>query len=229
MLRILCDETKHKNGVASYFLNLFRRDVVLRKLSHGPISYDKIADTDILVIAHPQVSASKPGPPKSDTLSRAEARVISEFVESGKALLVLQSAFCDENWNKNINQLTKGFGILFESNAVMDPEHCVNGLPEMPLIQTFARHQILHGINIFSFPLGRSLNIDSPSFGLAFSCESSYTIGKREEKKSFPVMAACEVGKGKVVVIGSSLCFSSLFIDDFDNHRLLTNIVKWLF
>lgn len=228
MLNILCDETHHQKGTRSCFLNLFRRDLALQKLSHGPISYDKIADADILVITHPQASTFNPGPSKNDVLSTTEVRVVSEFVKSGKALLLLQSAFCDENWNKNIRQLTKGFGILFENNIIRDPGHCVNGLPEIPLIETFAKHQILYGVNILSFPLGHSLNIDSPSFGLAFSSKSSYTIEKIREEGSFPVMAACEIGKGKVVVVGSSLCFSLWFIDDFDNHRLLANIIEWL-
>jgi len=51
---------------------------------------------------------------------------------------------------------------------------------------------------------------------------------EEKETGSFPVLAAYEHNKSKVVAMGSNLCFNVWFMEDFDNRCLLANIMEWL-
>lgn len=198
----------------------------MRKLSQGPISYKKIADADVLVIAPPE--RCNPAPEGDTRLSSAEINAISEFVDDGNRLLILDSVLTGKSWNSKINDLGKNFGIVFNTNNVKDDKHCVNGSPEVPLIQKIIEHDVTKGVKVFSYPLGCSLSFNSPSIGLAFSDEHSYVTGEEKETGSFPVLAAYEHNKSKVVAMGSNLCFNVWFMEDFDNRCLLANIMEWL-
>jgi hypothetical protein len=226
MLKVLCDQTHHQVDISLHFWGLFTRSLIVEKFSKGPISYEKIRDADILVLAPPERSNPKLS---TDTcLSSVEIKAIIDFIDEGHSLLLLNSAFSSKQWNSKINELTKNFGIIFDTNSVKDDLHCINGSPEMPLIPKVLEHDVTKDVKVFSYPLGCSLNFDSPSCGLAFSDEHSYVVSEKKEIGSFPVLAGYEHKKGKMIALGSDLCFNIWFIEDLDNRRLLANIMEWL-
>lgn len=227
MLKILCDTSHSQTNALPFFGGLFRRNLSIKEFSDDKISYEKIADADSLIVSSP-IHISPPKARKTSELSLEEAKAILNFVEEGKGLVLLSSALSDKKWTLSLNRLIKKIGVSFDTDLVKDDTYNTDGLPEIPIIQKIVKHNVTWAVNSFSYPRGCSLCSESSSFELAFSSSRSYRARREEKKESFVVLAACEHGKGRVVLIGSALCFDPWFLEEFGNRQLLTNILEWV-
>lgn len=218
MIRVLVNS---QSDAYPFLYGLFRRDVILR--NSRLVSFENTVDVNVLVVADPTFPTSGTGD-RGNPSSFNDTKIIQELVKSGKGLFLHST----DNLNSRINQLSKVFGVMFNADRVKDEKSCVNGLPDIPLIRNFEKHDITDGINVFSYPLGCSLDVDSSWLELAFSGKDSNVIGKEKRKGSSLVLAARECEKGRVVALGSGMCFNYYFMEDYDNRKLLGNIVEWL-
>jgi uncharacterized membrane protein len=217
MKTILCAHGQF-DDVYLYFSNLLKRDMVIKELPTSQVTYSEIADADIFVLM-PTNNNKLNIHSKEDAHLSNKLKNIQRFVNEGGGVLLLNSALNDEDENSQINQLGRLFDLFFDN-------HFSDWSQKVSVIKPSTKHEIAEGVNMFSYPHGCAVRTNRLSFELTFSDEFVDSHGK--EKKRLPILVAFKYGKGKVVGIGSHFIFDSWHIDDFDNRRLITNIVEWL-
>ncbi|MHA2123390.1 MAG: hypothetical protein ACW990_19500, partial [Promethearchaeota archaeon] len=181
-----------------------------------PITEDKLTPYDILVFVCPDFSR----------VSSAEITEISNWVKnSGGGLLLLSHAGGDRGRGSNLSEISEKFGILFESDQVLDDR--INlGLENIPLVSTFnIPHPITANIGTLCYRSGCSLSIIKTSvFSIADSNETS-------EPFSCPLICVSESGNGRVCCVGSYEMFRDKIGGGFqceDHPDLALNMFKWL-
>ncbi|MCJ7631406.1 hypothetical protein MUP77_03250 [Candidatus Bathyarchaeota archaeon] len=217
MKTILCSHGQF-DDVYLYFSNLLKRDMLIKELPTSQVTYSEIADADIFVLM-PANNNELNIDNEEDAHLSDKLKNIQRFVNKGGSVLLLGSALNDEDENSQINQLGRLFDLFFDN-------HFSNCSQKMSVIKPSTKHEIAEGVDTFSYPYGCAVRTNRLSFELMFSDE--FVDSDKKEKKRLPVLVAFKCGKGKVVGIGSHLIFDSWHIDDFDNRRLITNIVEWL-
>ena len=102
---------------------LERRDFEVAANESGPLDADRLADADVLVIAHPSEprweATTGEGSPR---LEAGEIEAIVSWVEGGGGLIVLGETE-QEKYGNNLNELLARFGLEIESRTVQDYEH----------------------------------------------------------------------------------------------------------
>lgn len=73
----------------------------------------------------------------------------------------------------------------------------------------------------FVYPYGCTLSVHAPAAPLLSTGRIGYPASR-------PVLAAAELGKGRVVVAGSAQLFSDTFLDKEDNNKVMDFVLKWL-
>jgi len=181
-----------------------------------PITEDKLTPYDILVFVCPDFSR----------VSSSEITEISNWVKnSGGGLLFLSHAGGDRGRGSNLSEISENFGILFESDQVLD-ERINLGLENIPLVSTFnVPHPITTNVGTLCYRSGCSLSIVGTGvFSIADSNETS-------EPFSCPLICVAESGKGRVCCIGSYEMFRDKVAGGFqceDHPDLALNMFKWL-
>jgi hypothetical protein len=199
-----------------------------------------LSDFDIVVIGHPK-----------KTFSVDQILEYINYVEDGGCLWIISGNGGDLNWNNNLSELGKQFGIIFESDRVIDASNNI-GKPSWPYITDIIEDQVTLGVKRLIYPIGCSLLTRTRKMKvLAYSDEknaSVETISHNANKKEFsdktgfygkddwvdigiphvPIIATTTVKKGKIVAIGTPNFFHDQVIRAEDNHRLILNLFVWM-
>jgi hypothetical protein len=181
-----------------------------------PITAESLMPYDILVLVCPDFSRISPN----------EITQIVKWVKnSGGGLLLLSHAGGDRGRGSNLSEISEQFGILFESDQVLDETNNL-GLENVPLISTFnIPHPITANIESLCYRSGCSLTIvGSGAFSIADSNETS-------EPFSCPLVCVTEISNGRVCCIGSYEMFRDKIGGGFqcsDHPSFSLNIFKWL-
>jgi hypothetical protein len=190
-----------------------------RRLTEGPITAERLKDADILFLNHCCSSRhSHTGVGGEAFFSPAEIAAVVEAVEGGMGLVVL-GEFENERWGWNVNDLLRHFGLRFNDDLAEVPGHAVHAGRQLHVFEArnVAEHPISQGVATVSY------------------C-SGCTVGLLDERAA-PVVrgsggaaliAAAEVGRGRVVVAGDSDLFAEPYVSYNDNARLLVQALQWV-
>ncbi|MFX1411627.1 MAG: hypothetical protein ACFFA6_14840 [Promethearchaeota archaeon] len=214
---------------------LFNSNFKLGKIEAG-ISYEKLMKYNIFIIGVPTMEPS---------LNPDEIDALVKYVNDGGSLLIINDKGGDYDNNNNLSELTKHFGIKFNSDRLFDDKN-FSKKSSHPIIQEFTKHFITKEIAEIIHSSGCTLNIDKTVENekievkaIAFSSEESsrhkYFNGNdwvEEPVNKIPIIGITHFGLGKAVALGNLSLFSSLQksygINAADNFKLVSNIISWL-
>ncbi len=123
------------------FYSAFRDLLTVPWLSYFPLelysSRDdmKLGDFDIVVIGHPK-----------KLFSIDQIIEYINYVEDGGCLWIISGNGGDLNWNNNLSELGKQFGIIFQADRVVDHNNNV-GKPSWPFITDIIEDQVTLGVS----------------------------------------------------------------------------------
>ncbi len=216
---IAFDESHKPRGkIESNYRNLQRHleteGFVCQPFAEFPITQKTLAGYDILVVPCPDFSK----------FSEQEIADISRWVrEEGGGLLMLSHAGGDKGRRSNLSELAEKFGMIFESDQVIDEKHNC-GMGNIPNIKDFVMHPITAGITEVCFRAGCSLTLVGNAIAVASS-------GEQAQPFSVPVIVAAQCDEGRVVGIGSYEMFRDRIAAGFgesQHSKLVSNIFNWL-
>jgi Taurine catabolism dioxygenase TauD, TfdA family len=190
-----------------------------RRLTQGPITAERLKDKDLLFLNHCCSSRhSHVGVGGEAFFSPAEIAAIVEAVEAGMGLLVL-GEFENERWGWNVNDLLRPFGLRFNDDLAEVPGHAVHAGRQLHVFEArnVTDHPIAQGVSTVSYCSGCTV-------GLLDGQATSVVCGSG----GAALIAAAEVGRGRVVVAGDSDLFAEPYVSYNDNARLLVQTLQWL-
>lgn len=214
---------------------LFNSDFKLGKIEAG-ISYEKLNKYNIFIIGVPTTDSN---------LNPDEIEALVKYVNDGGSLLLLNDKGGDYDNKNNLSELSKHFGITFNSDRLFDDKN-FSKKSSHPIIKDFKKHFITKEITEIIHSSGCTLNIDKSIENekievkaIAFSSEESsrhkYFDGNdwvEEPVQKVPVIGITHFGLGKVLALGNLSLFSSLQqsygINAADNFKLVSNMISWL-
>lgn len=196
-------------------------------LDRDPIHDGALDGVDVLVI----------GCPVNELIPKGEVDAIVDFVRKGGQLVVASEYGGDIVQKTNLNELTKHFGIYFESSIVKSSRF--GGSPNAPLFTKFADHPITKSVLKLLLGGCASIRLAKNAEGIAFSGADSwmeiynqndFEWTKRAEI-DLPIAAVASYGNGRVFAIGDVDIFSAdevYGLKSMDNERFISNMLRWL-
>ena len=160
-------------------------------------------------------------------LSDDEIASVVRFVQGGSGLLVLG----DAGLNEDINHLFNQFGIEFDPTPVASPEHDWDA--QSFHVENLAPHPVTQGLEWWHTNWGGSLQVGEPALSLSWTTSDAWKDANGngvqdlgEAVGSFTLLAAAQVGQGRVVVISDNAFHEGMF-SGF-NAQLMMNMLAWL-
>ena len=193
---ILFDEyhATWKPSILADVLSELEKNGYSASFSKERISSSLLSGHDILVLMIPYRG-----------FSDDEKEAIQDFVKNGGGLIIFgeHGPYMDYKGITNpVNSISTLFGIEFNTDAVSDPENCIDEDGWILMITNFKSHPVTKGVETMVYVSGCSLKVKSPATGLAFG--SPTTVADGQEGRDIVVLAAAEYGKGKVLAIGDT-------------------------
>lgn len=149
--------------------------------------------------------------------SSSYTSLIKDFINAGGGLLIFSEGI---NYPA-FDELTQQFGVKINKNSVYQNGYVIE-------ISTFSEHEIFKDIKMLRAQFS-SVVAQSPAKAVAQANPDSYTTG---DEKTFgpspPVIAVSQLGKGKVIIIGSHHIFRNYDIQSRDNLKFGLNCIEWL-
>ncbi len=189
----------------------------------APITPVVLAQTDVLVIAHPSDTkwehTTQLGSP---VFSAGEIAAIVEFVRAGGGLIVMGETEQDKYGN-NTNQLLQAFGITVENATLTDHQHCDRDVPSWVFADLGGErprdsvHSLIEGVKRACFLRAGALSNSNGATMVARAADSAST-------PRAGLIAAEQFGAGRVVVLADSDLFGDDDITRFDHQTLWLNI-----
>ena len=227
------------------YYSVFRDILTVPWLSYFPLELYptrdniELSDFDIVVIGHPK----KP-------FSIEEIIEFISYVEDGGCLWIISGNGGDFNWNNNLSEMGKHFGIFFQADRVINPNKNV-GKPTWPFITDIIDDQVTLGVKRLIYPVGCSLLTRTRKMKIIAHSDDNASveaINRDANKKEFsdktgffgktdwidigipnvPIIVTTTVKSGKVVAIGSPNIFHDQVIHAEDNHTLILNLFVWM-
>jgi prefoldin subunit 5 len=214
--KILFDQTQNERGrLESTYSELGQmlrdNDFDVEAYTEFMILAKNLKNVDVLVFGCPNSSKVRP----------AEIDVLQKYVQEGGSLLLLSLSGGDRGLMNNMSKISGEFGITFENTAVKD-ERSNAGLPTMPIITDVVAHPATEDVADLLIPSACSLKISGKAHALA-------TTSATAEPGKAPIVAIAEIGKGKVMCIGSYEVFRrGGGLKHKGNAKFALNSFKWL-
>lgn len=170
-----------------------------------------LREADVLVFGCP--NSSKVRPPEID--------VLQKYVKNGGGLMLLSLSGGDRGLMNNMSQISQEFGISFDNTAVKDDRNNA-GIPTMPVISDIVAHPTTENVGELLIPSACSLHVSGKAVALARTSQVA-------EPSRAPIVAAAEVGKGRIMCIGSYEIFrKGGGLKHEGNTTFAINAFKWL-
>lgn len=188
--KVLFDQTQNERGrlesTYSELGQLLRdNDFDVEAYTEFMILGKNIKDAEVLVFGCPNSSKIRP----------AEIEVLQKFVKNGGGLMLLSLSGGDRGLMNNMSKISGEFGITFENTAVKDERNNA-GLPTMPIISDVVAHPVTEDVSDLLIPSACSLKVTGDAMAIAKTSDTA-DPGKAS------VIAIAEVGKGRIMCIGS--------------------------
>jgi Family of unknown function (DUF6421) len=203
---------------------LAERDFAVTAHHTGPLDTDALAQTEVLVIAHPSdpkwEATTGSGSPR---FTPEELDAIHGFVADGGGLVVLGETEQDKYGN-NVNELLARFGIQVENTTVQDYEHHRQApswiLAQLDRPERPTGPDVLARVDAACFYRAGTLALSNGARPIAHT-HSSASV------PDAPLAAIVEHGAGRVVVTADSDLFGDDCISELDHEALWLNLVYW--
>lgn len=154
------------------------------------------------------------GAPSAD-----EVAALVEWVEGGGALLLNGDIYSSDRFG---SFAATEFGIEFASSAVSDPTNNDGERPTAVIVHVFGDHPVAEGVSEFVFFLGVSMRVRGGAVAVALTDDDSTPAGAA-------LLATSVKAEGRVLAIGDGNAINDWGVSqEYDNRRLLENIVSWL-
>jgi hypothetical protein len=191
----------------------------VRRIVKGPLTRELFTPGDVLLINHCCGARHAHGGVGGDAIfTPAEIAAITAAVEEGLGLLVL-GEFEIDSWGSNVNDLLVAFGIRFRNDVATVAAEAVRGPLRLPIFETadVLPHAATAGVRKVSYGSGCSLEILDERVRVV--------VGNGQ---GAALLAAAQVGRGRVVAAGDSDLFALPFLSYNDNRALLVSLLSWL-
>ena len=191
----------------------------VERLTAGPLTRAGLAGADLLLINHCCLSGHKHlGVGGEALFGDAEIAAIQAAVEDGLGLLVL-GEFEIDSWGSNVNAVLRPFGMRFNHDVATVPAQGVRGPLQLPVFETsgIVRHPATETVRKISYGAGCTHALLDPL------ASAIVTAGQ-----GAALLAAAEIGRGRVVAAGDSDLFAEPFVSYNDNRALLVGLLSWL-
>ncbi len=189
------------------------------RLVEGPFAPSLLASGDVLLINHCcRRGHMHAGVGGEATFTTAEIVALREAVEGGLGLLVL-GEFETDSWGSNVNAVLAPFGMRFNHDIATVPGVGVRGPLLLPIFETagVVPHPATGGVAKVSYGAGCTLSLlDGRAVPLVTGDRGAV------------LLAAVEVGHGRVAAAGDSDLFAEPFLSYNDNLALLVSLLAWL-
>lgn len=203
--------------VAELIRSHFRGDCA--RLSQGPFTDETLAGVDILILNHFCRSSHKHmGVGGEGILSAEEIAAVARAVEKGMGLLVLGD-FEIDTWGSNVNDVLAPFGIKLNNDTAT---------VEIATARWHERLAIFEVTGMREHPATRGVGKVSYGSGCTLSLLDDRAMPLIATANGAVLMAAAEVGEGRVIAVGDSDLFAEPFITYNDNNLLLIRTLEWL-
>jgi hypothetical protein len=189
------------------------------RVTEGPLTPELLSSGDVLLLNHCCLARHKHlGVGGEAIFSAAEIAAITAAVERGLGLLVL-GEFEIDSWGSNVNEVLAPFGMRFRNDVATVATDRVRGTLRLPIFETteIAAHAAAAGVRKVSYGSGCTLEL------LPERARAVVQNGEGEV-----LLAAAEVGRGRVVAVGDSDLFAEPFLSYNDNRALLVGLLSWL-
>ncbi|WP_249010269.1 DUF6421 family protein [Conexibacter sp. DBS9H8] len=201
------------------------RGAVVSAHADGLLDADRLADADLLVIAHPSApeweATTGVGSPQ---LSAGELDAIEAHVRAGGGLIVLGETE-QAKYANNLNELLHRFGVSLANHTVQDYEHHAGATP------SWVRARLGDGgrgsggdllARVDEVVFYRATTIEAPS--------GARVLARTYPTASVPSAAlavSVEAGRGRVVVLADSDLFGDDCIGAGSHRQLWENLCLW--
>ena len=170
-----------------------------------------LKDADVMVFGCPNSSKIRP----------AEIDVLQKYVKNGGGLMLLSLSGGDRGLMNNMSKISNDFGVTFENTAVKDERNNA-GLPTMPIISDIIAHPATEDVTDLLVPSACSLKVTGKATPLAVTSETA-------DPGKVAVIAIAEVGKGRMMCIGSYEVFRrGGGLKHKGNATFAANAFRWL-
>ena len=214
--KILFDQTQNERGrLESTYSDLGQ---LLRD-----IDFDVEAYTEFMILAKNLKDADVMvfGCPNSSKIRPAEIDVLQKYVKNGGGLMLLSLSGGDRGLMNNMSKISNDFGVTFENTAVKDERNNA-GLPTMPIISDIIAHPATEDVTDLLVPSACSLKVTGKATPLAVTSETA-------DPGKVAVIAIAEVGKGRMMCIGSYEVFRrGGGLKHKGNATFAANAFRWL-
>ncbi|MGA1824531.1 MAG: hypothetical protein ACMUIP_07675 [bacterium] len=171
--------------------------------------------------------------------SPEEIELLKDFVFEGGSVLLIGDHTDVYFMNKNLNELSKHFGIRFKQDSV----YFIDGGWVITDYPNYRMHPATHYLEKFIWATGDSLHITHPAFPLIYSSPVCFAdevnyfydnffgntkIDAAEVFGSFCIMAGSRYGKGKIIAFTDSTCFNNYLMFSVGRRELIAGVLKWL-
>ena len=185
--------------------------------------FDVEAYTEFMILAKHLKGADVMvfGCPNSSKVRPAEIDVLQKFVKDGGGLMLLSLSGGDRGLMNNMSKISDEFGVTFENTAVKDDRNNA-GLPTMPIISNIVAHPVTEDVADLLIPSACSLKVTGKAMPIA-------TTSATAEPGNAAVVAIAEIGKGRVMCVGSYEVFrKGGGLKHKGNSTFALNAFRWL-
>jgi Family of unknown function (DUF6421) len=198
------------------------RDFCVERHLRGPLTPDTLAQTDLLVIAHPSDAKwERTTGSGSPMFHPAECEAIRDFVHTGGALLVMGETEQDK-YGSNLNTLLAPFGIALENTTLFDHSHCDREVPSWVMAAPAPQRGLTQGVTQASFLRAGAISAEGGDARLMLRAHASASVAQAG------LLATAQAGAGRVAVFADSDLFGDDDISRFDHQTLWLNTCYWL-
>jgi hypothetical protein len=203
---------------------LTARDLEVAVHASGSLDAAVLAETDVLVIAHPSEPAWERTVPSGwPKLTDEELDAVVAFVAAGGGLIVLGESE-QAKYGNNLDELVGRFGIRIANDNVSDYEHHRRSphwiLGDLTVAAPVDGVDLLAQVREVCFYRATTLALGEDSRVLARTHATASTPGA-------PLLAVTGYGAGRIVVLGDSDLFGDDCIGSLDHEQLWVNLVHW--
>ncbi|KAL0238736.1 hypothetical protein PCE1_004428 [Barthelona sp. PCE] len=186
------------------FFRLLARTVKIEFISSGNITVEELSDSDLLLLVDPQRNFT----------SQEFTQIIEFLSNSGRLWCILSE---DSAKKSNVNFLLEQYSIIVNSDTVIQRAHIEYLHPKESTI-SLKKSKLSTDLNSFAFAYGSTLTVQEPAFSIVNTDIACYPSER-------PVFACnTQVGKGVVLVTGSTAMFSSKLFDKEKNRDLASSL-----
>ncbi|WP_250214354.1 DUF6421 family protein [Acrocarpospora catenulata] len=190
--------------------------------TEGPLTPERLAGQDVLVIAHPSADRwERTTGLGSPVFTEAELAAVADHVRDGGGLVVLAEHEQDK-YGSNLADLVAKFGVEIEHLTVQDARNSHNNVASWVLGAPGEGH--LDGVDLLA---GVARACFYRAGTLRGAGEVLFRTSGQADPACAPLVVAVRHGAGRVVVLADSDLFGDDSIAEFDHARLWTNLVTW--